>query len=331
VLKNHIHNKLAHTAEHAFIGSLQRILGSPLIVRKVEHRENDSSVFIKMSSLNLETVIMAEHEVNSLIYSGRRIMTQHFESLIEARKHFPNLRANEERIKERGNTVRVVEIEGHDVAACAMEHVSNLHECEFFLITRVSKTGRANPEYEIGFVVQNQAKEEAMRLSEKLLYVCQEIGANINTIEDTVKKLNRERKLTILKLKRITTECLANVKHSILEQNGKVNLVQSVLCSLDEGEILDFAGKMIACPEKNTIVLLANLLEESEENAFIVFARSQSLASIDCNRLFNQYSYLGSRGGGKPSFITGVVSRVNVHLLMDNLIKDVRKLLEDSR
>jgi alanyl-tRNA synthetase len=329
VVKNRIHNKLAHTAEHAFIGSLHRILGLPLTVRKVEHRENDSSVIIKISSLNLETVIKAEHEVNSLIYSGRRIIPQYFESLIEARKHFPNLRANEERIKEHGQKVRVIEIEGHDVAACAMEHASNLHECEFFLVTRVSRTGRAHSEYEISFAVQNQAKEEAIMLSEKLFYVCQELGANINTIEDTVKKMNKERKLNILKLRRLTTECLANIRHNTLDQNGKVNLIQSVLRSLDEGEILDFAGKMIARPDKRTIVLLANLLEEREQNAFIVFARSQSLESIDCNRLFNQYSYLGSRGGGKPSFITGVVSRANVHQLMEKLIKNVQNLLED--
>src|SRR5687768_18368695 len=45
-----------------------------------------------------------------------------FASLEEAKKHIPNLRANEERIS---GEVRVVEIEGHDVAACAMEHTED--------------------------------------------------------------------------------------------------------------------------------------------------------------------------------------------------------------
>ncbi len=131
-----MHNKLAHTAEHAFIGSLQKILGSTLFVRKVEHRENDSSVIVKLSKLDLETVLKAQAEVNSLIYGGRRIKTQYFETLSEARQRFPNLRANEERIKETNQPMRIVEIEGHDVAACAMDHASDLHECDFFLVTR---------------------------------------------------------------------------------------------------------------------------------------------------------------------------------------------------
>src|ERR671920_8115 len=136
-----MHNKLAHTAEHAFIGSMQKILGSTLGVRKVEHRENDSRVVINLPQLDIQTVIKAEREINSLIYSGRNIKVHCFETLDKAREHFPTLRANEERIKEKRKPIRVIEIEGHDVAACAMDHASDLRECEFFLVTGISKTG----------------------------------------------------------------------------------------------------------------------------------------------------------------------------------------------
>ncbi|HYY49917.1 MAG TPA: hypothetical protein VE643_03530, partial [Nitrososphaeraceae archaeon] len=60
-------NKLAHTAEHAFIGSLQRLLSRTIKVRKVEHRKTDSSVFISIAQLDLELVFTAAYEVNSLI------------------------------------------------------------------------------------------------------------------------------------------------------------------------------------------------------------------------------------------------------------------------
>jgi Ser-tRNA(Ala) deacylase AlaX len=135
-----MHNKLAHTAEHAFIGSLQKILGSTIFIRKVEHRENDSRIIVKLPELDLETVLKAQAEVNSLIYGGRRIKTQYFETLSEARGHFPNLRAKEERIRETNQPIRMVEIEGHDIAACAMDHASNLRECEFFLVTKSEVT-----------------------------------------------------------------------------------------------------------------------------------------------------------------------------------------------
>ena len=48
----------------------------------------------------------------------------------QAISEYPPLRANKARIS---GEVRVVEIENHDVAACALEHAGNLRECEFFL------------------------------------------------------------------------------------------------------------------------------------------------------------------------------------------------------
>ncbi len=51
----------------------------------------------------------------------------------------------------------MIEIGGHDIAPCAMEQALNLRECEFFLVTRVSRTGGA-AECEITFTVQNSTK-----------------------------------------------------------------------------------------------------------------------------------------------------------------------------
>ena len=101
-----MHNKLAHTAEHAFVGSLQKILGTTLEVRKVEHRERDSSVIVRLSNLDLQTITDAQREVNSLIRAGRMVKTYSFETMDGARKHFPNLRANEDRIKQGKGTYK---------------------------------------------------------------------------------------------------------------------------------------------------------------------------------------------------------------------------------
>ncbi|MDQ3975704.1 MAG: hypothetical protein M3264_04180 [Thermoproteota archaeon] len=72
-------NKLAHTAEHAFIGSLQKILGSTLTVRKVEHYENINRVIVELQHLD-QTVSEAEREVNSIIHEGRRIKFHYFKA-----------------------------------------------------------------------------------------------------------------------------------------------------------------------------------------------------------------------------------------------------------
>ena len=43
--------RAAHTAEHAFIGSLQKILNKTLNVRKVEHNDSGNVAFIKRSEV----------------------------------------------------------------------------------------------------------------------------------------------------------------------------------------------------------------------------------------------------------------------------------------
>jgi alanyl-tRNA synthetase len=321
-----MHNKLAHTAEHAFMGSLQKLLGMTLNVRKVEHREKDSNVIVRIPDLDLQTVKDAQYEVNSLIQTGRKIKTYSFQSMDDAKKRFPNLRANEARIKQKNEPIRVIEIEGHDVAACAMDHTSDLRECEFFLITRVSKTG-GGKEYEIGFAVQNQAKEASIILSQKLLNICRSLGANMNTVENTVNKMSEERNVCELKLKHLTEERLTKIESRKIGVNEKVKLIQDILYGLDDREIQDFVGKKISISQENTIVLIVHIPNDVEEMASVIFARTQPLERIDCSKLLNQLSFLGLKAGGKPSFVRGVIKKENMNLLINQIIEDVNRLL----
>ena len=318
-----MHNKIAHTAEHAFIGSLQKLIGKTLDVRKVEHREVDNSVFITISYLDLELIIKAQLEVNFLISIGRKVITHSFVSLIEAKKHFPYLRANEERIKKReSNSIRVIEIEDHDIAACSMEHADNLRECDFFLIKKVSKS--SGNEYEINFVVERQAKETAITLSLKLLNICKEIGANYNTVENTIRKLKADEQIYLNKLKVLTKEKLDNITPYTIYHN-KITIIQGIFSSLIGSEIFSFAGRKIM--QHNMVVIIANINDESDNTeatrgmASIVFARNElSLPGIDCNKLFKEISGKYGRGGGKPHFITGIVNRERVKDVLNNII-----------
>jgi alanyl-tRNA synthetase len=312
-----MHNKIAHSAEHAFIGSLQYLTGKTLNVRKVEHRKTDNSVFITIPNLDLELIIRAESEVNSLINMGKKIITHSFESLTEAKEHLPGLRANEERIIA-SNPVRVVEIEGHDLAACAMEHVENLNECSFFLVTRISKNGK---DYEISFVVGEQAKETAIALSLKLLKICEEIDANFNTVENTVRKLKTESEIYLGKLKNLTREKLDSIVPYTTDYS-KINIIHGIFFNLLDEEIRIFAGRKIA--ESNSVVIIvANINNQNDNTASIVFARSKSLVNIDCNKLFREISSECGRGGGTPHFVTGVVDKERVTAIVNKIIAEV--------
>ncbi|HZE77482.1 MAG TPA: hypothetical protein VE089_02925 [Nitrososphaeraceae archaeon] len=314
-----MHNKLAHTSEHAFIGSLQKLVGKTLNVRKVEHRETDNSAFIKIPYLDLELIIKAQSEVNFLIGTGRRVITHSFISLLEAKNHFPCLRANENRIRE-GDLIRVVEIEDHDVAACAMEHADNLNECGFFLIHKVSKNG---DEYEISFVVEKQAKETAIALSLKLLKLCKETGANINTLENTIKKLKADNETYLNKLKTLTKETLDNIIPYNVGHN-RITIFQGIFSGLLDSEIRSFAERKII--EYNTVVIIANINNESAiaSAANIVFATNElSLASIDCNKLFREISGKDGRGGGNAHFVTGIVNMNKVSDILKTIVDEI--------
>lgn len=303
-----MHDKIAHTAEHAFIGSLQKMRGQTLRVRKVEHKSSGNTAFIEIPQLDLETVIKAESEVNALIAQGRKISERTFASLEEARRQIPNLRANEERIE---GEVRVIEIENHDVAACARDHASNLQECDFLLVTRLSKSGC---EYEVDFVVGRQAKETAVALSARLLKVCGELGANINTVENTARKLRSENESNIGKLRALGREKLSAIKPAT---NGRITLLKGIFENLVDDQLQEFAGKKIA--DANTVVLIANV---GSETASIVFARNEQM-EIDCNRLFKQFAGPDGRGGGKPNFVTGVVKKEAVNKVLDRIGQEI--------
>lgn len=306
-----MHDRLAHTAEHAFIGSLQKLLGQTLKVRKVEHKSSGNTAFIVIPQLDLDTVLKAESEVNSLITEGRKVVARTFSSLEEAKKNIPNLRANEERI---AGEVRVVEIENHDVAACAMDHASNLQECDFFLVTRLSKSGS---EYEIDFAVGRQAKETAVTLAARLLRVCNELGANINTVENTAKKLRSENESNARKLKALGREKLSGI---MPVTNGRVTLLKGVFENLADDQLQEFAGDKIA--DANTVVLVANV---GGEMASVVFARNEKMEGIDCNKLFRQFAGPDGRGGGRPHFVTGVIKKEAVSGVLDRIANEIMR------
>ena len=294
---------------------MQKLLGQTLKVRKVEHKESgyNNTAFIEIPQLDLDTVIKAEAEVNSLIAEGRRVMTHIFPSLEEAKREIPNLRANEERISAATpSEVKVVEIENHDISACAMAHANNLQECDFLLVTRVSKSGN---EYEVDFVVSRQAKDTAIALSSKILRICNELRANINTVENTAQKIRSENEINARKLRALSREKLSSIQPI---RSGSITLLKGIFENLSDDQTQEFAGEIILNP--NTLVLLANM---SNERANIVFACNEKMEGIDLNKMFKQFAGTDGRGGGKPHFVTGIVKKQAVSIVLDSISREV--------
>lgn len=307
-------SRIAHTAEHAFIGALQKILGQTLRVRKVEHKKDGcNTAFILIPTLEIDAIVKAELMVNTLIGEGRQVLVRTYPSLDEAKRHNVGLRANEKRIA--GN-VRVIEIEGHDVTACSMEYASNLKECEFFLATRISKTGN---EYEVDFVVGEKAKEVAVSLSAKLMNVCKELGANIHSVEDTIKKMHSEGISNSKKLKVLSRKQLEDIAPVM---TGAVKIYKGVFSDLADDALTEFAGEKITASE--SAVIIANL---GSTGAYLVFARAEGMTKVNCNEVFRKAVEVYGKGGGKPHFVTGIVTREKADEIVESLSTVVVSLL----
>lgn len=287
-------SRIAHTAEHALIGALQKIFGQTLKVRKVEHKKGANTAFIAITALDIDTLVKAENMVNALIAEGRPVSTRTYLTLEDAKRQNPGLRANEERI---AGEARVVEIEGHDVTACAMDHAADLKGCDFFLVTRLSKSGS---EYEVDFVVGRQAKDTAVSLSTKMMRVCDELGANLNTVENTARKVRSEGEANLRKLKALSREKLAGISPAA---SNNVTMFKGVFSDLASDALLEFAGEKIK--SSGAIVVLAN--RSGYNDAQFVLARNEAMAGPDCNKIFKEVAGADGRGGGKPHFVTGVV------------------------
>lgn len=282
---------LAHTGEHIFMGSLQKVIPN-IMVRKVEQTEDRNSLFVKSDELTWDHVLQAEKAANSIINEGRDVLEHNFPNLEEARKKFPKMRAMEDRIS---GEVRVIEVEGYDYAACAKEHAKNSKECEFFLVTSFSKeTGI----YEIRFEVGEKAKTIALAYSALLMKVSSLLGASISTIERTASNLKEE----VENLRKKIREFSEKEASSIPAEDVKgVKIYAKVFEGLENKILMDKAGEIIR--DKMSIVIFAN----KAEKAFILIAKSPNIKINSAALLRDALALFGGKGGGKEDFASGSV------------------------
>ena len=192
-------------------------------------------------------------------------------------------------------------------------------------MTGVSNRGNIT---EIDFSVGLQAREVATYALQKLLNICNVTGANINSVENTVKKIKNQNDKLLGDLKNYSRKSLDSLQPYTFDSN-KVTLFHGIFNNLIDSEIRAFADKRIA--DSNTIVIIANAPNDdgnnipvSEPTATIVVAANESLKAIDCNKIVKE---IVGRGGGKPHFATGLIKKNEMADIVSTIIALVKKKL----
>jgi len=283
-----------HSAEHILMRSIQLIKGQ-VLVRKVELKEGGGSVFFECDDISLEDLLRGELTANKVIDEGRPVRIHIFGSLDEAKSHFPNLRAHEERVSGR---VRVVEIEGFDWSACAGEHVENTRDCGFVIVTHVSKTGGLN---RFDFAAGDNAKTRALEFSRKCLALERILGCPQDALERTALNMKNE----LLDLRRrisVITESIARNVPPKLTSKG-VKIFNYNFCEADRSALSRVASDLVKMDI--AVAFFTNLSYGFE----VILATSEKTglnASLLLQEAINNFS---GKGGGSNSLAVGLFPR----------------------
>jgi hypothetical protein len=103
-----------------------------------------------------------------------------------------------------------------------------------------------------------------------MIRICHRLGANTNTVEDTVNKLIEKNNVNAQKLKWLTSGYLCRTQPKVICHGVKVNLIRETFCGLDDEEIRSFVGKKTSQSQERTIVLIVNMpISKSEYGSFV--------------------------------------------------------------
>ncbi len=186
---------ILHSAEHMFARSLQNLGIDIKVIKADTFREDGKGFLLLQGKIPLAKLYEAEINVNSVIPKNLKTTIETFDDINEATKCYPNLRFNEERLKETKN-IRLVKIGEFDVCACKNKHVENTSEIEVFVIVGLSYLG-GDTEIEfkagrdaINYLILNN--NDILELGQQNNFSAREIKKNYNKIQKNLNQTDQE-------------------------------------------------------------------------------------------------------------------------------------------
>ncbi len=293
------HMMKSHSGEHTFFRFLQN-RGARLI--KISLGEESTIIF--EGNIDIDSVIECEKLTKNMIEEGKKVRDFWIEK--SEIKNYPDLRIKVDRVK--GDKIRVVEIENHDLSACKGIHVRNLSEIGDFTITRFRKGKIKEVKFKIGEDARNIIYESSI-VARKLSW---ENNVNIDKLENFIENLKGENKKMYQSLKNISEELEFHK-----EECGDMKIYWRIF-NYGNSKVLVKRAMEIVNKEKG-IVIYGNMGEKK-----IVSCSYPSEFSWIRDAFMNLITEMGGKGGGKGNFISGSVDDV------EEFINNLKRVICDN-
>jgi len=304
-------DKRAHTGEHIFFRSLSKVIPE-VSLDKISIKEEKKALYIKYEGdLSWEKLLDAERLTNNIILENRKVIV-HNSKKEEVITKFPGIRIKLDRIQT--EEVRIVEVENYDFAACSGEHVNSTKEIDFFLLTKVNKTGESS--YRLEFEVAENAKEEALKLSKIALASMEMLQSAPENVERTISNLLKDNEKYRQNLAEFSQKSFESIAPKDI---SGTKLYFEILKGIDRKILIKKAGELI---EQSKTFLVLFLIDDG---IFVICGRSKDM-DYDVRNLLNSIlTRFGGRGGGRENFAQGGGSLSENY---EGTIKEIEKEVE---
>ena len=289
----------AHTASHVLYGAGRRLLddlgygGFDISPEKVRVD------FTTTTDIDDEILVDLERLTNRAVWESRPVTWEEVpqEQALE-RDDVAFNTATEEGVMAEADTVRVVEVEGWDVAACGGTHVENTRE-----IGPVTVLDRSNPgegltrvEFAVGPVAidrRSESRDAALRAAKEAGTSVEGLPGEIERLRSEVADLEAE----IADLNgRLVESRLADLREETIEKEGATWLVGAVE-GLDSNALGDHVREL-AGDAADAVVLVG-----ASGGTFVVAGTD---GDVDASAVIDDVTdEFGGGGGGSPRFAQG--------------------------
>ncbi len=292
-----------HSSTHILLGAARKVLGDHVwqqgAQKNVDRSRLDISHYEKITPEQLRQI---ETIANRVVEECRPIRT-YFEDRNKAEQRF-GFRLYQGGVVH-GPTIRVVEVEGWDVEACAGIHCENTGEIG---IIKILKSERIQDGVERMEFASGEAALRAIQLMEATL---QRVAATLNAPIERVERASQvvmddfaECRRGTERLRRSMAEELLPVLASTAEQVGVAKLVARVFGTLTSNDLVALGSSLVAS-EPSLVALLAS---KADGSVVVMAGDAVVKRGFSAGRaMADVASILNGKGGGKPDIGQGRV------------------------